>query len=151
LFGLVVLFSFIVAVIASALTADYNHHHNSPKSSITGSVRYLVFVGWFDFLFSSVYLGLFLTGTGGALTSIAGHGVFLFFAWLFQLAGAGAISAAIGSGCADKYAYCSSLKALEAFSWMAWILLTFMLGVVMVIGGTAFRGGKGIKGELSEA
>jgi hypothetical protein len=123
MFGLLGFFSFITAVISSTLTSDFNNKRNSPKSSITGSVRYLVFVGWLEFIGSIVYLALFLTQKGGAITSIAGHGLFIFFVWLFQLAGAGAITAAMGGGnnCShSSLVYCSSLEALMAFSWMSW-------------------------------
>lgn len=126
-------------------------------------------------------LGLFLTGVGGVVTSIAGHGIWLFVTWLFWLAGAAALADGLGSSCSDKNLYyCSSLvsslpggnssfdarvspsdaksnlhlhlqRALEAFSWISWILMTFMLGVVAAIGGGAFRGGRGLKDGLSEA
>lgn len=95
---------------------------------------------------------LFLTGVGGVFTSIAGHGIWLFFTWLFFLAGAGAITDALDGGrfsCGDvEIPYCNSLKALMAFSWIAWIQLTLMLGVLAVIGGSAFRGGRSVKEGL---
>lgn len=86
------------------------------------------------------------------MTSIAGHGIWLFLTWVFWLAGSGAMANVLGSSCGSKdYYYCTSLRALEAFGWIGWILLTFMLAVVAAIGGGAFRGGQGLKGGLSEA
>lgn len=177
-FGLLTFFSFIVAVIASTITsgeltnalsaplrcqpthtchcviADFNSNNNSQSSSITGSVRFLTFTGWWTFLFSIAYLALFLTGIGGVLTSIASHGAWLFLTWLFFMAGAGALTASMGGGqnCSTTdLLYCPSMEALMAFSWMCWILLTFMLAAVLFIGGTAFRGGRSVKEGLNEA
>ncbi|UZJ55407.1 hypothetical protein CBS101457_004727 [Exobasidium rhododendri] len=153
-FGLLALFSFVVAVIASTLVTDFNKHNNAQKSSITGSVRFLLFTGWWTFAFSIVYLALFLTGKGGAFTSIAGHGIWIALTWLFFLAGAGAITASMGGaqncGKSDLL-YCTSMESLMAFSWISWILLTLMLIIVAGIGGTAFRGGRNLKEGLSSA
>lgn len=144
-FTFLAIWSFIVAVIASTMTSDFNSNHNSPSDETTGAVRYLVFAGWWTFLFSIVYLALFLTGIGGMVTSIAGHGIWIFLTWLFFLAGAGAISASIND---DDAPYLSSRRALAGFSWIAWIQLTLMLILVGVIGGKAFRGGRGFKESL---
>ncbi|PWN34094.1 uncharacterized protein FA14DRAFT_68411 [Meira miltonrushii] len=144
-FVFLAIWSFIAAVIASTLTSDFNKNHNSPSAETTGAVRYNVFAQWWTFLFSLIYLGLFLTGAGGAVTSIAGHAVGLFFTWLFVLAGAGAISASTND---NPFIYHSSRQALEAFAWITWIQLTFMLAFVAFVGGKAFRGGRGFKEGL---
>lgn len=137
--------SFIAAVIASTLASDFNKNHNSPSDETTGAVRYNIFAQWWTFLFSLIYLALFLTGVGGAVTSIAGHAIGLFFTWLFVLAGAGAISASTND---NKVVYHASRQALEAFAWITWIQLTLMLIFVAFIGGKAFRGGRGLKEGL---
>jgi hypothetical protein len=97
MFGLLTFFSFITAVISSDITRHFNQDNNSPRSSLTGSVRFLVFVGWIEFVVSIVFIALFLSQKGGMITSIAGHGITIFFLWLFQMAGAGAITAAMVS------------------------------------------------------
>jgi hypothetical protein len=146
-FTFLAFWSFIIAVIASTLTSDFNSKHNSPSDETTGAVRFLVFVGWWTFLFSIAYLALFLTGVGGVFTSIAGHGIWIFLTWLFMLAGAGAITASIND---DGDPYHSSRRALAGFSWIAWIQLTLMLALVGFIGGKAFRGGRGLKEGLGD-
>lgn len=72
--------------------------------------------------------------------------------WIFWLAGSASMANRIGTDCGDHgYYYCNSLRALEAFGWIGWALLTIMLAVVAAIGGGAFRGGRGLKDGLSEA
>ena len=114
-------------------------------------MRFFLFVGWWTVIFSAIYLGLFLTGVGGVFTSIAGHGIWLLLTWLFWTAAAGALSNAVGTSCSPGYYYCNSLRALQAFGWIGWIIISLMLVIVAVIGGGAFRGGRGVKGGLSEA
>lgn len=122
-FALLAFVSFIVAVIASTITTDFNNKHNSQSSAITGAVRYSVFVGWWTFLFSIIYLVLFLVGKGGVVTSIAGHAIWIVLTWIFFLAGAGAVTGSMGGAqnCSTSdLNYCGSMEALMAFSWIAW-------------------------------
>lgn len=56
IFTLLAFWSFIVAVIASTLTSDFNANDNAPGSEVNGTTRYLVFVGWWTFLFSIAYV-----------------------------------------------------------------------------------------------
>lgn len=208
-FGLLAFISLVVGIISGALTSNYKDGHvgdvggiDFGDSSLVSRVHFMVFVGWWTFVFSVVYvsvartwqrggsggackqaqpaaslpsrricsvlilllpllpptfhfppqLGLFLSGIGGVVTSIAGHGIWLLLTWIFWLAGAGAMASILGGNCSDKsYYYCNSLRALEAFGWIGWVLLTLMLIVVGAIGGGAFRGGRGLKDGLSEA
>lgn len=86
------------------------------------------------------------------MTSIAGHGIWLLITFIFYLAGAAALADQLGSSCGDQnYYYCNSLRALEAFSWINAVLLFLMIIVVGLIGGGAFRGGRGLKDGLSQA
>lgn len=65
---------------------------------------------------------LFLRGIGGVVTSIAGHGIWIFLTWLFFLAGSAAVTDAMGGGqsCGDSLLrYCNSLNALIAFGWIS--------------------------------
>ncbi|GAC93488.1 hypothetical protein PHSY_001053 [Pseudozyma hubeiensis SY62] len=126
-FGLFVFVSFIVAVIASTLVADYNSHNNAPTMGINNATRFLLF---------------------------AGHGVAIFLTWIFYLAGAAALTDRTGGSfnCADKgypFPYCNSTKALMAFAWIGWIILTLMLAGVAAIGAGAFRGGRSVKESLA--
>lgn len=51
-------FSFIVAIISSVLVHDYNAKPEAKHdgASITGRVRFFLFVGWFSFIFSTAYV-----------------------------------------------------------------------------------------------
>lgn len=70
--GVISLFSFIIAIIASVLTHNYNTKEDAKHSdsSIKGRVRFFLFVGWFSFIFATAYVVAFLTGIGGVFTSI---------------------------------------------------------------------------------
>jgi hypothetical protein len=121
IFTTLAVFSFIVAVIASTLVTDFNGSSVAQSGAITSSVRFLLFAGWWTFLFSIIYLALFLTGVGGVFTSIAGHGIWIFLTWIFFMAGAGAVTDAMGDAqnCSHSdLLYCSSMEALMAFSWI---------------------------------
>ncbi|CAO1630673.1 unnamed protein product [Jaminaea pallidilutea] len=156
-FGILIFTSLVVGIISAVITHDYNSNYyqgenNLHSQSLVSKVHFLVFTSWWTFVFSIVYTALFLTGIGGVVTSIAGHGIWLFLTWLFWLAGSAALSDQLSGSCSDKgYFYCNSLRAAEAFGWISWIILTFMLAVVAAIGGGAFRGGRGLKDGLSEA
>lgn len=104
--------------------------------------------------FAPTQTGLFLASVGGVITSIAGHGISIFLTWLFYLAGAAALTDRTGGSfnCADKgfpFPYCNSTKALMAFAWICWIILTLMLAVIAAIGAGAFRGGRSVKETLA--
>ncbi|KAE8223807.1 hypothetical protein CF319_g3213 [Tilletia indica] len=144
-FILLAFWSFVIAIIASVLTSDYRKNPDAGSGTIKDRVHFMVFTGWWTFVFSIVYLGLFLKGVGGVVTSIAGHGVWLFLTWLFMLAGSAALADFLPSKGCSGVPYCNSLKALEAFGWITVIQLTIMLVVIGIIGGGAFRGGRGLK------
>ncbi|KAK0517969.1 hypothetical protein OC834_004725 [Tilletia horrida] len=147
-FILLAFWAFIIAVIASALTSDYHKNPLNGDQTIKDRVHFMVFTGWWTFVFSIAYLLLFLRGIGGVVTSIAGHGIWLFLTWVFMIAGSAALADWTPAGsCAAPY--CNSLKALQAFGWIATIQITAMLVVIGVIGGGAFRGGRGLKEGLA--
>ena len=54
-FGIFAILAFIVAVIASATVADFNKNGN-PPASIRDATRFLVFAGWWGFLFTIAYV-----------------------------------------------------------------------------------------------
>ncbi len=146
--------SFITAVIASTLVGDYNSNNNAPTRGIENATRFLVFAGWWSFLFSALYAGLFLASVGGVITSIAGHAISHFLTWLFLLAGAAALTDRTGGdfSCADKgypFPYCNSTKALTAFAWISWIIATLILALIAFVGAGSFRGGRSVKEPLA--
>ncbi|PWZ02240.1 hypothetical protein BCV70DRAFT_59597 [Testicularia cyperi] len=151
-FGIFTFVAFIVAVIASVLVTDYNRNNNAPTAGINNATRFLLFAGWWGFVVGVAYTALFLFSIGGVITSIAGHTITLFLTWIFWMAGAAALTDRTGGSfsCSDRgYPYCNSTKALIAFSWIGWIILTLMLVMVLIIGGGAFRGGRSVKESLA--
>ncbi|WFC96485.1 hypothetical protein MBRA1_003143 [Malassezia brasiliensis] len=147
-FGIFTVFALIVAIIASAVVADFNSNGQPSSKLVRDSTRFMVFAGWWGFLFSLVYIGLFLSGIGGFLSSIASHAVFIFLTWVFWLAGSAALSTKVGSAdcSADDNGIpdCSALRAICAFGWIGWIELTCMLGVICYLAYKAFSGGRGM-------
>lgn len=55
-FGIFALTAFIVAVIASAVVANFNAGNQPQSSMVRDSARFLVFAGWWGFIFSLVYV-----------------------------------------------------------------------------------------------
>jgi len=154
-FGALVVFSIIEMCISAWLTTKYNAHHNYPSLSVRDRVRYLLFVSIWTILFGSVYLVGFLMASGTFLASVASHFIFLLLTWVLWLAGAAAITAAVGGNlnCStqDVFFYCGQLNALEGFAWLIWVLLTFMLIFVLVRGIMSSKRGDGYSGSLVEA
>ncbi|WFD39383.1 uncharacterized protein MJAP1_002358 [Malassezia japonica] len=147
-FGIFALLAFIVAVISSAVVASFNSNEQPKDNLVRDSTRFLIFAGWWGFLFSIVYIGLFLSGIGGFLSSIASHAVFIILTWIFWLAGSAALSSAVGnadcSNPASGIPQCSALRAICAFGWIGWLELTFMLAVIGYLAFKAFNGGRGM-------
>ena len=154
-FGVLLVISFIVAVIASALTHDYRQNDepaNLTSQAVKDKGHFSLFTGWFTFLLSAVYNGTFVAGVGGIFTSIASHLAFLFIDWIFWVAAAGSLTAELkgGQNCStSSLFYCNSLQALMAFDWIAFILVTIMLAVVGFLGFTSFRRGRSFKDEIA--
>ena len=59
-YGLFAFFALIVAIIASAVVADFNSNGEPAKKLARDSTRFLVFAGWWGFLFSLVYVRLII-------------------------------------------------------------------------------------------
>ncbi|WFD32960.1 ribonucleoside-diphosphate reductase [Malassezia sp. CBS 17886] len=135
-FGLFAVFSFIVAIIASVLVANFNSN-GQPLGEVRDSTRFMVFTGWWSVLFSIVYLVLFITGIGGPFSSIASHAVFIFVTWVFWLAGSAALSAKVTDS--SKYSEYhirngDALQALVAFGWIGWYVLVVAYRVLTETG-----------------
>lgn len=164
-FAIFIVFSLILAIISSAVVANLNHHGNDVSNLIRDSSRFMVFTGWWSFLFGAIFvriprltiqLALFVTGIGGVFSSIASHGIFILITWIFWLCGSAALSNAVGNAqCtndeqADNFIRdCDALKAIVAFGWIGWVELTLLLGVILFLGAKAFRGGRGVHDSLA--
>jgi len=154
-FGLMIFFSIIELSISAWLTAQWNSFGNQNNNDEVSRTHFLLFCSVWTIVFSIAYLGLFLhSRTGSIATSIASHGIFLFFTWLWWTAGAAAITSTLGGGlnCGNTdYGYCPQLNAEEGFAWIMWILVTFALVVVIIRGIGASRSGDGMRGSLVDA
>lgn len=86
------------------------------------------------------------------MTSMAAHGIFVFMAWVLWVAAAAAITQSVGGklNCKTQheFVYCGHLNALEAFAWMIWIILTFLLVAIIVRGVIVVRRAEGYGGGL---
>ncbi|KAL8290302.1 hypothetical protein RQP46_003241 [Phenoliferia psychrophenolica] len=151
-FGLLAFFSFVELIQSAVLVGSYNRHDDYPSTAIEQRTRFLVFVSLWTLFFSLAYIYGFLRATSSFLFSIASHGVWLFITWIFWLAGAAAITNALGGGldCGSMkgFAHCNQLNAAEAFAWINWILATFAFSVVIVVGARSARRGDGFGGAV---
>ncbi|GBE77313.1 hypothetical protein BKA93DRAFT_767901 [Sparassis latifolia] len=152
-FAFIIVFAIIELSISAWLTARYNSHHNFPTSAIRDRTRFILFASSWTVLFSSLYLILFLhSPSGSILTSVLSHAIFLFMTWVFWLAGAAAITQALGGGLScgkfDHVTYCGQLNALEGFAWVLFIVTFFALFIVFLRGISATRRGDGLRGQL---
>lgn len=71
--------------------------------------------------------------------------------WIFWLAGAAALTAALGGGlsCGNtNIAYCNQLNASIAFAWIQFIIITILLVVIAFIGTSALRRGDRLSSGL---
>jgi len=55
-FSLFIFFSLVVAIIASAVTADFNSNGGYDKTVTRDSTRFMVFTGWWSFLFGVIFV-----------------------------------------------------------------------------------------------
>ncbi|POY74036.1 hypothetical protein BMF94_2848 [Rhodotorula taiwanensis] len=153
-FSLLTVFSLIQWCIAAALVGEYNNKNTYPNNSYRDRIRFLLFVGLWTFVFSIVYIAGFLTAATNFLFSIASHAAWLFLTWVFWLAGSAAFAAALGGSlnCGNyELGHCSTLNSLEAFSWICFIIVTFMLVFTIWVGARSARSGNGFGGAVVQA
>ncbi|KAI0801386.1 hypothetical protein C8Q74DRAFT_1190521 [Fomes fomentarius] len=151
-FGLIILFSIIELADSAWLVSRFNLRHDYLSAAVRDRTRFLLFTSCWTIFFSLFYFALFIhSPTGGILTSVLSHAVYLMLTWLFWTAGAAAITAALGGGlnCSGGHiTYCGQLNALEGFAWLIWLFVTFALLVVFFRGISASRRGDGYRGSL---
>ncbi|KAI9066553.1 hypothetical protein FKP32DRAFT_1589632 [Trametes sanguinea] len=151
IFGLIILFSIIELAISAWLVSRFNLRHDFLSIAVRDRTRFLLFTSCWTIFFGLFYFALFIhSPTGGIMTSVLSHAVFLIITWIFWTAGAAAITAALGGGlnCSQHFVYCGQLNALEGFAWVVWIFVTFALLVVFFRGISASRRGDGFRGGL---
>jgi hypothetical protein len=155
IFTAIILFSIVTLSDAAFLVSKHNSHHNFTNLGERDRVRYILFTSIWTLVTAPVFMVLFLIAPiGHPLTSVATHLIYLFVTWALWSASAAAITATLGGGrglnCGTQhlFVYCGQLNALEAFSWMIWILLTVAIMLVIVRAIIAGRGGEGYSGSL---
>lgn len=151
LFGLLLLFGIIEGANTSWLVSQYNNNNSYPTQSIQDRSRFLVFVSWWTVVFSAAYLAAFWFAPLSFISSIASHGAWIILTWIFWLAGAAAMTAALGGGLScgtTVYAYCGQLNASIAFAWIEWIIISVLLILILVIGSAAMRRGDRLSAGL---
>lgn len=78
IFGLIALWAIIEGSITSFLVARYNSNNSYPNNSFRDRLKFTVFVSWWTVVFSIAYLVFFQLGSGGVISSVASHGIWLF-------------------------------------------------------------------------
>ncbi|EKC97953.1 hypothetical protein A1Q2_07750 [Trichosporon asahii var. asahii CBS 8904] len=140
--GIISLFSLIVACITSYLVAKGNGHEGYVNNSYRDRTRFLMFVGWWTFLTSIVYIVAFFVSAMSVVASVLSHLIYISITWVFWLCGAASYAAMMGGGahCGQPGAppHCSHYVAAEAFAWINFILLSVCLAILiaMTIAGT---------------
>ncbi|TFY80228.1 hypothetical protein EWM64_g3781 [Hericium alpestre] len=151
-FSLLILFGIVELAISAWLVSRYNQHHNA-SDAVRSRTAYLLFCSVWTIFFSFIFGLLFLhsASTGSLLTSVGAHGLIFALTWIFWTAGAASITAALGGGlnCSDTgMPYCGQLNALEAFAWIEWVLTTFAIFMLLIVGFRSLRRGDGFRGQL---
>jgi len=154
-FGLLIIIGIIEIAITGFLTGRYNSRHDYPNKSIRDRIRFLLFASFWTVFLSLFYIVLFIrsASSGSVASSILSHAGFLTLTWIFWTAGAAALTASLGGGhnCSNlpyELPYCNHLNAAMGFGWAEWVLVTFLLIAVLVIGGRATRRGNGWNSPL---
>lgn len=73
-FAIFIVLSLIVAIIASAVVADLNDHHDSGYDSnlVRDTTRFMVFTGWWSFLVGILFVRIGLRVVANILTCTVG-------------------------------------------------------------------------------
>ncbi|KAG8987089.1 hypothetical protein FRB90_003610 [Tulasnella sp. 427] len=125
-FTLLAVLSAVEGAIATWLAVKFQRNHNAPNGSIRDRTNLIAFNSWFTFLFSVIYLGLFLhSAHGSILVSVGSHAIFLIIIWILWTAGVASITASLGGGinCSKinyELVYCNQLNAEMGFGWAIW-------------------------------
>ncbi|KAG2132894.1 uncharacterized protein EDB93DRAFT_1093480, partial [Suillus bovinus] len=133
-FSLIIFFDIIEFTISAWLTSQFNAHHNYFSLAGRDCTRFLLFTSTWTLIFSSHHMFFFLLPPDSVLCSMASHIFFLYLTWVFWAVGAASITAALGGqlnrNAQNLFAYCGHLIALDVFSWVILVLVTFAIFVV---------------------
>ena len=140
-FGMLILFSIFALSDSAFLVSKFNANNNYANLGERDRVRFILFSSAWTLFFSALYVALFLiTRVRHRLTgvnSVVVEQVFLFATWALWMIAASTIVSTLGGtlNCGTPqsggFVYCGPLTALQAFSWMAWGVLT--VGIFLVV------------------
>jgi len=150
--GTLVVYSIVELSISAFLIAQFNRYGNYFSTDEFDRTAFLLFASIWTLVLSALYIFFFFTMPDSVMSSVGSHVSFLIITWIFWTAGAASITSALGGGldCSTEvvFVYCGHLNALQTFSWMIWIVVTFAIVVVAIRGVIAARHGDGLKGPL---
>ncbi|KAA1110418.1 hypothetical protein PGT21_020944 [Puccinia graminis f. sp. tritici] len=161
IYSFVFLLSVIQFIITAVLVHDYEDH-GYPNHSIRDRLRFLLFTSCWCLLFIPIYLFANLRLPGQALSSVLSNVGFISLTWLFWLCGAASWTDALGGTlhCGDLFLrnqvidvsipYCGSLRAVQAFAWMIWLLFSAALLYISTVAFQAKSHPTGLKGPMRE-
>ncbi|KAL7423174.1 hypothetical protein Q5752_002474 [Cryptotrichosporon argae] len=151
IFALLCVFAIIEGCITAWLVAKFNDNNSYPSNSYRDRLKFLVFTSWWTVVFTALYIAAFLLAATSFVASLASHTIWLFITWVFWLAAAASITAALGGGKRCGHAdllYCNHLVAAEAFAWIEFILISLAFIVVAWLAYTALRRGDRLSAAL---
>ncbi|KAL7004771.1 hypothetical protein EMMF5_005686 [Cystobasidiomycetes sp. EMM_F5] len=112
---------------------------SSSRTLLTLSPRtpsYSLFVSLWQLIIGGAWIGITLFLSSSIIASVGGTFVFVLVTWVFWLASAASLETAQGGvfSCNNPaFAHCHQLLALEAFSWINFIIFSFALIIIGVI------------------
>jgi len=151
-FVLLAILSAVTAAISTWLAVRFHQHHNYLHVSIRDRTGLICFISWFTLILSIVYAGLFRV-TESVAVSVGSHLAWLVLIWIFWTAAAASITSALSGGinCSTvqyQVPYCNQLNAEMGFSWACWVVTTWALVVILILGVKSTRRGEGWRGGL---
>ncbi|KAL4068938.1 hypothetical protein V8B97DRAFT_771530 [Scleroderma yunnanense] len=150
-FGLILLFSAIELAISAWLTARFSARHDYFSTDELDRTHFILFSSIWTIVVSVFYLLFFFVLPSTVMSSVLSHIILLLLTWIFWTAGAASVTTLLGGGlnCSQTvFAYCGQLNAMEAFAWLLWVLVTFLLIIVAIRGILVARRGDGVRGPL---
>ena len=146
-FGTLIVFCIITLGISGFLVQRFHSLHNYTNLGERDRVRFILFTSAWT-LITAVAVWLWHSNffrvqpgaprsTTAASSLMAGRLVLISIPWVLWIVAARAITDTLGGGrtlnCWEQttFVYCGHLNALEAFSWMVWVMLT--IAILMVV------------------
>ncbi|KDQ62844.1 hypothetical protein JAAARDRAFT_119712, partial [Jaapia argillacea MUCL 33604] len=149
-FGLMILSALAELAISAWLTSIFCSDTEGYDLSVCDRSRFTLFASIWTIVFSVIYMGSFLYCTYRNIKDpgidVASHLIMLSFTWAFWLAAASSTTSTLGFGnlnceLADVF-YCSQLSVEAGLAWLLFVLTTFALITVCIIGISATLRGK---------